>query len=177
MVRPPNAQESDPQIVAAAHEIAGWLAASKAEGYGKYDDLPKFVVTQGERRTLEIPRFEISLVIPADRDVPRYRPLPRLHNQRAQRDRVVQHWVYSSTADGLMSVAVARLESGAPNEWSAHIGRGPYTQFVDRFEIAPTPGLPGDVAPKAAHIALLIADVVVPLQAEIERLHGPRTPA
>jgi hypothetical protein len=176
-VRPSNAPESDPQIVAAAHEIVGWLAASKAAGYATYDAVPKFVVTAGERRTLEIPRFEIALPLPPDSDVPRYRPLARLHTTRPQRDRVVQHWVYASIADATTSVAVARLESGAENEWTAHIGRGRYTQFIDRFDIPSTPGLPGEVAPRAAHIALIIADVLMPLQAEIERLHGPRVPA
>ena len=176
-MRPPDARDPDPQIVAAAHEIAGWLAASGAVGYGKYDDLPKFVVTDGERRTLEIPRFEISLVLPADRDTPRYLPQPRRHTTRPQRDLVVQHWVYASTADATTTVAVARLESGAENEWTAHIGRGPYTQFIDRFDIPMTPGLASNVAPRAARVALIIADVLMPLQAEIERLHGPRTHA
>ena len=175
-MRPPDAQEPDSQIIAAALEIAGWLAASKAVGYGKYDALPKFIVTAGERRTLEIPRLEISLVLPPDRDLPRYRPQPRRHTTRPQRDLVVQHWVYASTADATTSVAVARLESGAENDWTAHIGRGPYTQFIDRFDIRVTPGLASNVAPRAAHVALIIADVLMPLQTEIERIHGPRIP-
>ncbi len=174
-MRPPDAQEPDPQIVAAALEIAGWLAATKATGYATYDALPKFVVTAGDRRTLEIPRLEISLVLPPDSDVPRYRPQPRRHATRAQRDLVIQHWVYASTADATTSVAVARLESGAENEWTAHIGRGRYTQFIDRFDIPVTPGLASNVAPRAAHVALIIADVLMPLQAELERIHGPRT--
>jgi hypothetical protein len=175
-VRPPDAQEPDPQIVAAALEIAGWLAASKAVGYGNYDALPKFIVTAGERRTLEIPRLEISLVLPPDRDLPRYRPHPRRHATRPQRDLVVQHWVYASTADATTSVAVARLESGAENEWTAHISRGPLTQFIDRFDVPVAPGLASNVAPRAAHIALIIADVLMPLQAELERIHGRRIP-
>ena len=174
MVRPTNAQEPDPQIVAAAHEIAGWLTATNTAGYRKYDDLPKLIVSNGERRTLEIPRFEISLVLPPDTDLPRYRPVPRRHTTRPQRDLIVQHWVYASTADATTSVAVARLESGAENEWTAHIGRGPYTQFIDRFDIPMTPGLASNVAPRAAHVALIIADVLMPLQAEIERINGPR---
>lgn len=174
MVRPPNAQDAQLQVVAAAHEIAGWLAANRAVGYVQYDGLPKIVVTDGERRTLDIPRFGISLELPPDRDVPRYRPQPRRHTTRRQRDLEVQHWVYASTADPTMSVAVARLESGGERTWSAHIARGPYTQFIDRFEIPATPGLASDVAPRAAHVALIIADVLIPLQAEIERIHGPR---
>lgn len=176
-MRPSNAPEPDAEIVAAAHEIAGWLTATGTAGYRKWDELPKFVVTNGDRRTLEIPRFEISLVLPPDRDLPRYRPQPRRHATRPQRDLVVQHWVYASTADATTSVAVARLESGAENEWTAHIGRGPYTQFIDKFDIPKTTGLASNIAPDAAHVALIIADVLMPLQAEIEKINGPRVVA
>jgi hypothetical protein len=39
-----------------------------------------------------------------------------------------------------------------------------------------TPGLASNFAPRAAHVALIIADVLMPLQAVIERIHGPRLP-
>jgi hypothetical protein len=70
-------------------------------------------------------------------------------------------------------VAVARLESGNDDEWTAHIGRGPYVQFIDRFSAGASTGIASSVAPAAAHIALIAADIVMPLQAEVERLLKP----
>ncbi len=162
--------ENDP-IVHAAHDIAGYLAAHGA-GLELYNDVPKWLVVNGGRRYFQIPRLDISLLLPADVDVQRYRPLPRRHTTRPQRDRVVQHWVYASAADATTTVAVARLEGGLADEWAAHIGRGPLTQFVDRFSVNVTAALASGVAPAAAHIALIAADVVMPLQAELVRLCG-----
>lgn len=160
--------ESDP-IVHAAHDIAGYLAAHGA-GLALYNDVPKWIVDTGGARYFQVPRLDISLVLPADVDMQRYRPLPRRHTTRAQRDRVVQHWVYASAADATTTVAVARLEGGLEDEWAAHIGRGPHTQFVDKFSVNVKAALASGVAPAAAHIALLAADVVMPLQAELARL-------
>jgi hypothetical protein len=159
-------------IVAAAYDLAGWLAAHGA-GLELYGEVPKWVVEIDGTRYFQVPRLEISLALPADVNLPRYRPLPRRHTTRPQRSITVQHWVYASAADATTTVAVARLESGNDDEWSAHIGRGPYTQFIDRFSAGKTAGIASSVAPAAAHIALVAADVVMPLQAEVERLLKP----
>jgi len=162
--------ESDP-IVHAAHDIAGYLTAHGA-GIELYNDVPKWIVDVAGARYFQVPRLDISLVLPADVDLQRYRPLARRHTTRPQRDRVVQHWVYASAADATTTVAVARLEGGSDDEWTAHIGRGPHTQFVDKFSVNVKAALVSGVAPAAAHVALLAADVVMPLQAELARLLG-----
>jgi len=161
------------QILAAAYDIAGWLAAH-GQGISLYNDVPKWIVDVGGARYFQVPRLDISLVLPADTDLQRFRPLPRRHTIRLQRDRDVQHWVYASAADATTTVAVARLEGGFDDEWSAHIGRGPYTQFIDKFSVGVTAALASGIAPAAAHIALLAADVVMPLQAELVRLTGAK---
>jgi len=158
-------------IVAAAHDIAGYLTAHGA-GIALYNDVPKWIVESGGARYFQIPRLDISLALPADVDLQRFRPLPRRHTTRPQRELVVQHWVYASAADATTTVAVARLEGGEDDEWAAHIGRGPYTQYVDKFSVGVKAALASGVAPAAAHIALLAADVVMPLQAELVRLCG-----
>jgi hypothetical protein len=162
--------ESEP-IVHAAHDIAGYLAAHGA-GIELYNDVPKWLVEDGGARYFQVPRLDISLVLPADVNSQRYRPLPRRHTTRPQRERVVQHWVYASASDATTTVAVARLESGSDDEWTAHIGRGPLTQYLDKFSVNVKAALASGVAPAAAHIALLAADVVMPLQAELVRLCG-----
>lgn len=160
--------ENDP-IVHAAHDIAGYLAAHGA-GIAWYNDVPKWIVESGGVRYFQVPRLDISLALPPDTDMQRYRPLPRRHTTRPQRDRVVQHWVYASAADATTTVAVARLEGGLEDEWAAHIGRGPHSQFVDKFTVNVKAALASGVAPAAAHIALIAADVVMPLQAELAKL-------
>jgi hypothetical protein len=159
-------------IVGAAHDIAGWLAAH-GKGLELYGEVPKWIVEIDGTRYFQVPRLDISLVLPADVKLPRYQPLPRRHTTRPQRDITVQHWVYASAADATTTVAVARLERGNDDEWSAHIGRGPYVQFIDRFSAGTSTGIASSVAPAAAHIALIAADVVMPLQAEVERLLKP----
>jgi hypothetical protein len=159
-------------IVGAARDIAGWVAAQGA-GLELYGEVPKWIVEIGGARYFHVPRLDISLALPAEVKLPRYQPLPRRHTTRPQREVTVQHWVYASAADATTTVAVARLESGNDDEWSAHIGRGPYTQFIDRFSAGAAAGIASSVAPAAAHIALIAADVVMPLQAEVERLLRP----
>ena len=124
-------------------------------------------------RIFQVPRLEISLLLPAETNLRRYKPEPRRHTTRPQRELDVQHWVFASATDATTTVAVARLEKGGEDEWTVHIGRGPYTQFIDRFSVPGTAGHASNVAPTAAHIALIAADVVIPLQAEIERLLKP----
>jgi hypothetical protein len=160
------------EIVLAAHDIAGWLTAH-GTGIALYNDVPKWLVDSGGSRTFVIPRLDISLALPADVDLQRYRPIARRHTTRPQREREVQHWVYASAADAATTVAVARLEGGDDDEWTAHIHRGRYNQFVDKFTVAAKAALASGVAPAAAHIALIAADVVMPLQAEVERLLTP----
>lgn len=162
--------DSDP-IVHAAHDIAGYLAAHGA-GIELYNDVPKWIVEIDGARWFQVPRLDISLALPPDQDLQRYRPVPRRHTTRPQRERTVQHWVYASAADATTTVAVARLEGGSDDEWTAHIGRGPHTQFIDKFSVNVKAALASGIAPSAAHIALLAADVVMPLQAELARLCG-----
>jgi hypothetical protein len=159
-------------VVAAAHDIAGWLAAHGA-GLELYGEVPKWIVEIEGTRYFQVPRLDISLPLPADAKLPRYQPLPRRHTTRPQRDLTVQYWVFASASDATTTVAVARLESGNEDEWTAHIGRGPYTQYIDRFSAGKMAGIASSVAPTAAHIALIAADVVMPLQAEVERLLKP----
>ena len=156
-------------IVLAAHDIAGWLKAHGA-GIALYNEVPKWLVDSGGSRSFVVPRLDISLALPPDTDAQRYRPLARRHTTRPQREREVQHWVYASASDATTTVAVARLDSGAADEWTAHIHRGRYNQFIDKFSVAARAALASGVAPTAAHIALIAADVVMPLQAEVERL-------
>jgi hypothetical protein len=163
--------ENDP-ILMAAHDIAGYLIAHNA-GIELYNEVPKWIVDIDRTRYFQIPRLDISLALPVDVDLPRYRLAPRRHTTRPQRDLIVQHWVYASTLDATSTVAVARLESGGSDEWTAHIGRGPYNQFVDRFSVNAGSGIASSVAPAAARIAFIAADVVMPLQAEVERLLKP----
>ena len=156
-------------IVQAAHEIAGWLAAHSA-GIALYNEVPKWLVESGGARTFVVPRLDIALALPPDAEIQRWRPLPRRHTMRPQRDRDVQHWVYASASDATTTVAVARLEGGHDDEWAAHLHRGRYNQYIDKFTVATKAALASGVAPAAAHIALVAADVVMPLQAEIEKL-------
>jgi hypothetical protein len=95
-------------IVAAAHDIAGWLAAHGA-GLELYAEVPKWIVEIDGTRYFQVPRLDISLALPADTKSTRYQPLPRRHTTRSQRDITVQHWVYASAADATTTVAVARL--------------------------------------------------------------------
>ena len=160
------------EIVLAAHDIAGWLAAHGV-GIALYNDVPKWLVEAAGTRTFVVPRLDISLALPVDADMQRYRPHRARHTIRPQREREVQHWVYASASDATTTVAVARLEVGAEDEWTAHIHRGRYNQFVDKFSVASKAALASGVAPAAAHIALIAADVVMPLQAEVERVVEP----
>jgi hypothetical protein len=169
----PTANVDRTALVRIATEVFGWSQAHGGDTAGRFDALVKEVRASGAQRFLTLPALDLAVAVPAV-DPLRHKAVPRGHSERMQGTRPARFWSFASSRDALLTVALGRID-GEDGMWSAHIGRGPLRQYLDRLPVPLPGGNPAAAgAPTAAPYALAVAEVLLPLQEEIERLGGPR---